>query len=696
MSLKTHKNHQSTPIIRTSLNKESNVFKHNEIPNSIDRLCQHSEKARDTSKSLRDNYAAGDRLIVPDPFDNFSAERDGESRVKKKDAQIQTSSKTKRVRRKKTKKRPKLMNEEEDDWYFDVDCCNARNEKSGRLSVRVLQKKRAEYIDKFTAVNQQIEEITAALRETCCSENNLQNNDEFYCSSDRKATEEKREPENPANRIVARRSTKRAKRKTRDLTSVKKVTRSHVDCTNRKHRSTDLSTNSDDVVPRVDGAFTIQKTVRCSSGTSGNIQNCRLIRQISFDLDLTNDDDVRREFSLEDDYPDTICLGNNFAMSNGYAKDFVGSFAGESKYKRLVKEKAGETIILSDIKRRIDRDFDDLAEKSENDTTEEFFIVSPTKRDNFTRSFCKLIPSGDTASRKRTIDKIRSAPLLAASFDLDCSTDRPHIRDSRSHGCMSEQNESNKTSTLSKYLSCAQLSSLVSLDGNERANPTVINDSYSSSNSNRYDLDLNANVERSNLNSTSPDFLEHVARYDTARRCDSSCEFPIFEMINETNDENRRAFAKNPTREHFFLGERKEGDNSRVERHAADFTFETPKRNVGSIDSGVFSSSLIDLYLPESSSFSAGKSELKKKRRNDRKLVVGKSSSPIFDFSSDASCTDDTLDRRVDDVVRDLTKNLILCERRAGAKLREMRRVGTGKDARCVRIFAGNYVKKNL
>ncbi|XP_020289923.1 uncharacterized protein LOC109857723 [Pseudomyrmex gracilis] len=689
--LRAHKSHQSTPISRTSLNKESNVFKRNEIPNVIDRLCQHSEK-EDASKSPQDNYAAGDRPLVPNLFDNSSGPgRDDGFRVKKKDAQIQTSSKKKHTRRKKTKKRPKLMNEEENDSYFDVDCCDSSeiNEKS-RLSVRVLQKKRGEYVDKFTAVSRQIEEITAALRETCCSETDSENNDEFYCSFDKAKPEKKREPENCANRIVAKRGT-RVKRKTRDLTvNVTKVAEKSARHVNRKHRSTDLSMNSDrndDVVPR-DCAFTIQqKTVRCSGRTPGNTQNCRLVRQISFDLDLTKDD--VREFSLEDD---TICLGDYFAMSNGYAKDsLVRSFAVESKQYKIVKEKTGETIILNDIKRRIDRDFDDLAERSGNDTTEEFLTtVSPkTKSDNSARSFFKLTPPSGDASRKRTIDKIRSVPLLPASYDY--STDRSHIRDSKSHGCASEH-ESNKTSTLSKYFSCAQLSlSLVSLDGNEHANPIAINDSYSSSNSNRYDLDLN--VERSNLNSTTDS--EYVARYDTARQYNSSSEFPI-ETINKTNDEvpveDRRVFVKNPTtREHFFLGERKEGDNSRVERderHASDFiTFETPKRNVGgSIDSGVFSSSLIDLYPPESSSFSAGKSELKKKRCNDdRKLVAGKSSSLIFDFSSDSSCTDNTLDRRVDDVVRDLTKNLILCERRARAKLKEMRWAGMRKDPRCSR-----------
>jgi len=175
--------------------------------------------------------------------------------------------------------------------------------------------------------------------------------------------------------------------------------------------------------------------------------------------------------------------------------------------------------------------------------------------------------------------------------------------------------------------------------------------------------------------------LEYIARCDPSPQCTSPKLESLIGTIKEANDtfdisEGREGFAESEICERkrppHGEGERRSKERRAEKRYTADSTLETSKssRYVGSIDSGVFSSSLVD--LPAEGIFDAGKLRFKKKRHAGK--ADGSSTA-----GSDSSCTDDTLDRKVNDVVKDLTKNLILCERRARMKLRT-------RDAHCVRI----------
>ena len=164
-------------------------------------LYKYVEEKKNTSDILRNDHAIDDHSFIPDGSKDPSVRKDHNcdgSRITR-DAQIQTSNK-KNLRRRKIKRKSKLSTER---ISYRKPCNNEPrivtdfrigSHSSSRqshhdepwLRVRVLENKRAEYINKFTAVNRQIEEITATLRDTCCSSessrNNLENCDEYFSS----------------------------------------------------------------------------------------------------------------------------------------------------------------------------------------------------------------------------------------------------------------------------------------------------------------------------------------------------------------------------------------------------------------------------------------------------------------------------------------------------------------------------------
>lgn len=740
VSLKTQKNCQTVIIDCT---ESANISKHDQIQkNNCNQSYEYTKGKSNMSNSLRGDYAAGDRSFISNDF-NGSFGKEYKSCVTR-DVQIQTSNR-KSSRRKKMKKRSKLAdkgifhrkhrdNEPEGKIITDfrVDSHNSIKRKP-RLCVQVLESKHADYINKFTAVNRQIEEITATLRETCYNDNNSRNNlenfsEEYFSSvSDDAKINTNRESDESKFTIVRRRNKKtKIKNSLKEDDERGKIIREsesenmleilYVDNTNdkfldpsSKEYSKDTITSSINPAIKLNDIFvhdstralSIDKTVHLLNRNSGNKKKeKRRFKQISFDLHLTKNDNKLQEFSIGAETFDKVHVRNNFIVPSDdkNIKDLFENFAGleESRYhKKIVGEKVGEMAILEDIKKRIDRDFDDCsAERGENDT-EDFLTVSQ-KSSNFDRLFYEITPMEDVAS-DRTLDKSKSTSLMVSgSPNLDLS--EVQVRDSISADAISEH--SNKNSTLSEYFSCMQFPSMVSFAENEdelalsfENHSITAHDSHANSlsNCNYYDcsrsnLNLN-NFTRSNLDES----------FDCSY-CNSECvaeyippnNFPI-ETRNAMIDtlelsEDRESFVEDTIYEHLFGGSKRKEEESHVEfekRYTIDSTFETPKssRYIGSIDSGVFSSSLIDLHPHENS---IDKSRFKKKRVENLKL----DRSPlIVDFNSDNSCTDDNLDQRVNDVVRDLTEKLILCERRI--KMKKMRKMGyKARDrTRYVRIY---------
>ncbi|EGI69913.1 hypothetical protein G5I_01456 [Acromyrmex echinatior] len=534
-------------------------------------LYKHIEEKKNTTDILRNDHAIDDHSFVPDGSKDSSVRKDHncDSSHATRDAQIQTSNK-KNLRRRKIKRKSKPATEKishrkhcnnEPRIVTDFRIGSHSSSRQSHhdepwLRVRVLENKRAEYINKFTTVNRQIEEITATLRDTCCSSessrNNLENCDEYFSSI------------------------------------------------------------SDDTKVNWSG-----------------VENKSTIKDLAENLvDLK-----------------------------------------ESRYhQKIFEEKVGEVAILEDIKRRIDRDFDDPpGERSENDT-EDFFTVSQ-KSSNFNRENVD-VPS------VTIIEKSKSTPLIVAT---NLKPTKIQIHSSMSVGAMNEC--SNKNSALSKYFSCTQIPSLVSLTENEDELAVKADDSMIESHSNYHYYDSRSNFSLNNYSLSNLDSsldcscssFEYISRYDPFAQYVTPNK-SLIEMVNKSDDtfeisEGRESVAKNRifNWEHPPLEESGEKEWRTRKQYTADSTFETSKssRYVGSIDSGVFSSSLIDLY-PAEKSFYTGKSKFEKKRRAEKLDGL----STVVDSGSDSSCTNDTLDRKVNDVVRDLTKNLILCERRAKMKLR--------------------------
>ncbi|XP_011686776.1 PREDICTED: uncharacterized protein LOC105449324 isoform X2 [Wasmannia auropunctata] len=677
----------------------------------------HVEKNENTSDTLRNDRTADDRSFIRDDFKDPYVREDQKcsSTPTTRDAQIQTSNR-KSSRRRKTKRRSKLTTERisrhrhcDDEPRIVTNFRTGSNRRNHRdepwLRVRVLEDKRAEYINKFTAVNRQIEEITAALRETCCdgenSRDNLENCDEYFSSisDDAKVNSMVVNWSGVDNRSTIARERNTSKEKSGSVNVKRIVGESksdrrknvwkilHVGNLNNETvsfpKDSIAASRNPEKIPndafRCDSVRSTKETVYTSNRISWNKmkEKCRFVKPMSFDLNekKNEDDELRSEFSIENKVSDRVCLKNNFTIlnNNEHAKDLAKSPVDleEPRYcKKIVEEKVGEMAILKDIKKRIDRDFDDPpAEVSENDT-EDFFTASRKSSD--------LDRYNVTADV--TIGEVRSTPLIA-STSLDPA--ETQIHDSTSISAMSER--SNKNSTLSKYFSCTRIPSLISLTENEDAlavgavdRSTIDLHSYPHSSYHYYDLCSNLSLNNHSLSNLDSNLdrsrtLEYVVRYDPSVRYKSSPKF-LIEMAKEPNEmiEDCESFAVNKSYEWLcpHLGESEgRGKERRAEKRCtADSTLETSKssRCVGSMDSGVFSSSLIDLRTTEGS-FDASKSKFKKKRRagkHERNL------SAAADFGTDGSCTDDTLDRKVNDVVKDLTKNLILCERRARMKLR--------------------------
>lgn len=720
VSLKTQKNCQTVKIDCT---ESANISKHDQTQkNNYNQSYEHTKEKSDMSDFLRGDYAAGDRSFISNDF-NGSFRKEYRSCVTR-DVQIQTSGR-KSSRRKKMKKRSKLAdkgifhrkhrdNEPRGkiitDFRVDSHNSNKRNRyEKPRLCVQVLESKHADYINKFTAVNKQIEEITATLRETCYNDNNSRSNlenfsEEYFSSvSDDAKINTNRESDESKFTIVRRRNKKtKTKNNLKEDDERGKIIREsesenmleilYVDNTNDKFLNSSSREYSKDTItssinPAIKlndifvhdstRAFSIDKTVHLLNRNSGNKkkEKCRF-KQISFDLHLTKNDNKLREFSIGAETFDKVHVRNNFIVPSDdkNIKDLFENFAGleESRYhKKIVGEKVGEMAILEDIKKRIDRDFDDCsAERGENDT-EDFLTVSQ-KSSNFDRLFYEITPMEDVAS-VRTLEKSKSTSLMVSgSPNLDLS--EVQVRDSISADAISEH--SNKNSTLSEYFFCMQFPSMVSFAENEdelalsfENHSITAHDSHANSlsNCNYYDCprsNLDGSFDCSYCNS------ECVAEYIPPNNFPIETRNAVIDTLELSED--RESFVKDTICERLFGESKRKEEESHVEfekRYTIDSTFETPKssRYIGSTDSGVFSSSLIDLHPHENP---IDKSELKKKRR-----VEKLDRSPlIVDFNSDNSCTDDTLDQRVNDVVRDLTEKLILCERRM--KLKKMRKMG--------------------
>ncbi|KAL0106547.1 hypothetical protein PUN28_016324 [Cardiocondyla obscurior] len=529
VSLKTYTGHQTTIINSTKSTEIISKYNRAVKCNKLHECVKDEESV--ISDTLRNDRLANDHAFLPEHFEDSFIKRDRkpDGACMTRDAQIQTSS----LRRKKMRKRSKLTTE-------NVSCCKRCGNESGisadfcaihsrSLSkkccrdepwtrVQVLENKRAEYVNKFTAVNRQIEEITATLRETCCdgenSRNNMKNRDEYVSS----------------------------------MFDERKINRSNVESrsTIAKRKNTSIEKNL--IVERVG-------ETRC-----GLCKNPRCVLQFN---NICNKTAPARTVS-------NSSILNNEERARNSTEDLISS--RKSKYReQIIEEKLGEAVILKDIKMRIDRDFDDSpVDRSENDT-EDFFTVSQKSSGV---DFRDIEDVGTV-----TIEESNVAPLIELT-NLD--TTEAEIQNSMSICGMSEC--SNNNSTLSKYFSCTQIPSLVSIS--------------------RYGGELDDEVVN--------------CRYDS-------------------------------------------------------------RSNLNLVDSSGFSSSPIDLYTGDSS-FDVDRI----KKYSAEKIE----SLAAVDSGSDSNCTDDTLDRKVNDVVRNLTENLMLCEKKARMKLK-------ARDARYCRFSLSHDCKFN-
>lgn len=698
-----------------------------------DRSYERIEEKVDAPSTLQ-----SDRSFAPDLRSVVEKSNDGHL-VSKKDAQVQTSSKKSSRRKNTTRKSTseKVLPREHEkptftssiaDFRLNSFGCSGRasrdEELLSRLSIRFLEGKRAEYINKFTAVKRQIEEITATLRETCYSERSSRGdpeNCEETCLEETCVNSKQVQvdgEENDHTVLTCKKGGSTVEEDELDGGSVDDLENAgrnlDVDSVNdfeppvssdRKQPRNTIIVSATNLCggPSADDAFvrdcirtfTIKEMLHPSNGTPGIFHRrramCRLVKQIS--LDLTKDDDEPRRLSDEDS--DEICPSDNFAAADDDVLiEDMSSLAGPRYRKLIVDEKVGEMAVLNGIKKRIDRDFDDRA-------------IGRDTEDLPTVSQGSIHLENDAQLYRSTASSDVTSTTIVESPAARLVPTETQIRDSTWADATSEL--SNRNSTFSIYHSCSQFPSFVSLREDEdeleaEDRSAIGDDSCSNSHSNCCGPDYsrvsgNGYSPQSNFNFDQPDDDDDGQQRIVQHEMSTS---PSVVFLSETIDgsdgascdmlEERIAASQAHDCGHFPSESNETEEESRVhpeEQYAADSTFETSKssRYIGSIDSGVFvNSSLADLQSHEYSS--SGRPDHRKQRRVKERDLRGPTRT--FDFSSDNSssscCTDDTLDRRINGVIRDLTKNLVLCERRVRMKLREMRKTGSRtKDARYVR-----------
>lgn len=766
VSLRKHANQQTRLI---NCLKSTDVFQLDRSEKSSRHDDQSYEPIEekdddDVPNTLQSNHTVGDRSFMPHlhhPLAEKDRKHDG-PRVTKKDAQVQTSSR-KTPRRKKTMRKSRPTNEgilsRENisdnptfkssiaDLRSDFHSSNGTNRNEdydSRLSIKFLENKRAEYINKFTAVKRQIEEITATLKETCYGEKSSRGkpkNSEGYLSSARDDANENSkqdvdpdevgdEEDNRTERKMILREEKNTSeeedeiigRSAGDPKSIKNILDvSNINdgpqvffdkkCSNNTIVSTTNlygSPSADDVfVHDCIRAFTIKEMLHPSNGTPRICHKkrakCRFVKQISFDLDFTKDNDEPWGFSGEDR---SVYLRDHFAAANDdddaeVLMEDSSNLEEPRKHKMIVDEKVGEIAILNDIKRRIDRDFDDPSINSEKDT--EDFLTFSQKTVN--------LENDSQLYQSAAANDTTSTMIVESPQSLDSS--ETQIRDSVWADTKSEL--SNRNSTFSIYHSCTQFSSLVSLRENEdelalEAEDRSEIDDDSHSNIDYYESNVHSNVDyspvpgnghtQSNLNfDRSHDDGQRIVQHNASKRKYTTSNKFLSGTIDESN-EACDMFVDREMANQAYDCDHVDDESNEAERelhihseqqYTVDSTFETSKssRYIGSIDSGVFvNSSLIDLQ-PHESSFDGSKLNYNKRKQRRMKERELHGSPRTFDFSSDSNssssscCTDDTLDRRINDVIRDLTKKLVLYERKvrmklmwkAGLRARDMRYV---------------------
>ncbi|XP_076245955.1 uncharacterized protein LOC143186268 [Calliopsis andreniformis] len=113
------------------------------------------------------------------------------------------------------------------------------------------------------------------------------------------------------------------------------------------------------------------------------------------------------------------------------------------------------------------------------------------------------------------------------------------------------------------------------------------------------------------------------------------------------------------------------------------------RRVTESLDSGILTDCSRDCFRASEEYLKEKRKDLGKRRCGERKMDL----LPTYDFNTDSSYSDDSLNRRVDVAVRKFTENLILTERKVKIKLRRLQNLPRHRQER-KRWKTGRQVKK--
>lgn len=303
----------------------------------------------------------------------------------------------------------------------------------------------------------------------------------------------------------------------------------------------------------------------------------------------------------------------------------------------VVEDKASEIMILGNVKKRLEKDFDDYFSISEydlgNDDSNEFFET------NLSSSSIQLDENSSEGNFMLMTTSLKQQKLQQFHGNSDGKKERNSIRTNLT--CTSSIRFSNLGISRSE-------SSYHTSFREQECSPNSSVQYYTAS-----------NVSLSEMHYSQNKSFDAMVQSYLTENCLSD---DVSKEENETFQEPREFFDRSLVNSYAMR---------RYQRNSTPKLKSPSKRITESLDSGI----LVDCSRDHFRIASKGRSGRKKWRESGQEEKNRARESdllPTYDFNTDSSYSDESLNRRVDVAVENITEKLILAERRARIKLKRL------------------------
>ncbi|KAG7203178.1 hypothetical protein KM043_010289 [Ampulex compressa] len=325
---------------------------------------------------------------------------------------------------------------------------------------------------------------------------------------------------------------------------------------------------------------------------------------------------------------------------------------------QLLEAKVSEMAILESVKRRIDEDFDASRFKEVSDNEEHRSISIIATKDSRETEFNRGIyfESSSHSDSFMAVEESKSLPLMSP-WRMIRSSKKNTIHGSASTTITIQRSRRDRSDA--RYFSCTKLSSLDSIPSESSYHTPLRIRESEDFNDIEYAMDSSLKylspIER--MDFAALDSLTIADNYGYGTSRDST-----FVSRNDSSDSAKTLEASEDLHVSRICSRNSDKGETVV------VTSESSKHIVESVDSGVSTDlSPVELCI------SGNSFKIEDLKTEVEGGCLEKSDAVCsLNFNSDSSCSDDALERKVDNVVKKFTENLIICERRAKMKLRKL------------------------